>query len=161
MPPRPAGRALVRSEEAESGRLSYRLPHVPSFARLTSLASSPVADLVIAAALTAVNVLAVTHPAGVPGAAVLVVTVAEAAPVVLWRRLPLAALTVTALAALVGVPLGLPPAIAGFAAILLSLGSTANAFGPRVSIPAVAVIMAGTLVVVREAGPIGIGFQLA
>jgi signal transduction histidine kinase len=134
---------------------------VPRFARLTSIATSPVTDLAIAAVLTALNVVAVTFPAGVPRAAVLLVSVAETAPVVLWRRVPLAALTVTALAALAGVPLGLPPALAGFAAILLSLGSTANALEPRVSIPAAAIIVAGRIVVVRQTGPIGVGFQVA
>ena len=134
---------------------------MPRFARLTSIATSPAADLAIAAVLTALNVLAVTYPAGVPRAAILLVTVAETAPVALWRRVPLAALAATALGALAGVPLGLPPALAGFAAILLSLGSTANALRPRVSIPAAAIIMAGTVVVVREAGPIAIGFQIA
>jgi signal transduction histidine kinase len=122
---------------------------------------SAAADVALAVVLTALNVLAVTAPAGVPRAAILLVTVAEAAPVVLWRRLPPAALTVTALAALAGVALGLPPALAGFVAILLSLGSTARALGPRVSIPLAVLIMAGTIVVVRMADPVAIGFQLA
>jgi signal transduction histidine kinase len=127
--------------------------------RLTSALTSPAADAAIAAALTAVNVVAAVTPPGVPHAAVILVSVLEAAPVVLWRRLPLAALAVTALAALAGVPLDMAPALAGFVAILLSLGSTANALPPRFSIPAAAIILAGTAVVVRGGGPLGIGFN--
>jgi signal transduction histidine kinase len=127
--------------------------------RLTSALSSPAADVAIAALLTAINVLAATVPPGVPRAAVVLVSVAEAAPVVLWRRLPIAALAATSLASLAGVPLHMPPALAGFVAILLSLGSTANALPPRLSIPAAAIILAGTAVVVRQGGPLGIGFN--
>jgi signal transduction histidine kinase len=157
----PRGRALLRAEDAPPRGLRYRHPQVSPFARLASVFTSPAAALVLGVALTAVNVLAVVNPPGVPRAAVLLVTVLETAPVVLWRRLPLVALAVTAAAALVGVALGLLPSLAGFASILLSLGATANELPPRVSIPAAAVILAGTAVVVRQAGPVGVGFNLA
>ncbi|HYW26380.1 MAG TPA: sensor histidine kinase [Terriglobales bacterium] len=131
------------------------------FARLTSAVTSPAADLALGVLLTGLNVLAVTSPPGVPRGVIVLVSIAETAPVVLWRRLPVAALAVTAGAALAGSAVGLPPSLAGFAAILLSLGSTASAFGPRASIPAAVAILAGTAVVVRAGGPIGIGFNLA
>jgi hypothetical protein len=116
---------------------------------------------VLGAVLTAVNVLAMVVPAGVPGAVVVLVSVAETAPIVLWRRLPLVALSVTAAAALIAVPLGMLPSLAGFSAILLSLGSAASALRPRASIPAAVPILAGTAVVLREAGPVGVGLNLA
>jgi len=134
---------------------------VAPLARLISVLTSPVAAVVLGALLTVGNVLAVVYPPGVPPAAVVLVSVAETAPVVLWRRQPLVALAGTALSALVAVPLGVAPSIAGFAAILLSLGSTANELPPRFSVPVAGVILAGTAVVVRQADPVGIGFNLA
>jgi hypothetical protein len=155
-----------RDERSPRGRRAAAPAPLPSPAgvpgrRLAAVLASPAAALAIGVTLTILVVLALVVPPGVPRAAVLLVTVLETAPVVLWRRLPLVALAVIAAAALAGVALGLLPSLAGFTAILLSLGSTASEHPPRVSIPAAAVIVAGTAVVVRQADPIGIGFNLA
>jgi len=143
-----------------SARMMPAGPRLPYGVAVRSFAvralASPVADVALAALLTAFN-LAWTggHPVAVA------VALCETAPIVVWRRWPLAALGVTSAAAIVAIPLGFAPAPANFTAILLSLGSVASAYGTRVSLPAAAIILAGTVVVVREADPVEIGFELA
>jgi hypothetical protein len=87
----PGGRTLLRAEDAPPRGLRCRHPQVSPFARLASVFASPAAAIVLGVALTAVNVLAVVNPSGVPRATVLLVTVLETAPVVLgdvsrWSR---------------------------------------------------------------------------
>jgi signal transduction histidine kinase len=146
--------------DAPGGAAAYRQQDVRTLPRLVAIATGPAADVAFAVALTGLN-LAALRPLADGGPVALAVAVAETAPAVLWRRRPLIALSVTAVAALIGVALAMPPAAAGFVAILFSLGAVAHVYGPRVSVPAALAIVAGTVVVVRASDLVNIGFQVA
>ena len=118
--------------------------------------SGSVPDVALAALLTALNVLSSGWQATAVGVAVV-----ETAPVALRRRTPLAALAATAIAALVGVVLGLRPSAPGFVAILVLLATVASAHRLRVSIPAGVLVGAGAIIVLREQDVVAVGFELA
>ncbi|MDP9246941.1 MAG: histidine kinase dimerization/phosphoacceptor domain-containing protein, partial [Candidatus Dormibacteraeota bacterium] len=113
-------------------------------------------DVALAALLSALNVLSSGWQA-TPVA----VAIVEAAPVALRRRTPLAALVATAIAALVGVVLGLRPSAPGFVAILVLLAAVTSVHRLRVSIPAGVLVGAGAIIVLREQDVVAVGFELA
>jgi signal transduction histidine kinase len=114
-----------------------------------------IADVAIAAALTATNVVMFGRPP-----AIVPLLVAETAPVAVRGRWPLPALALTAAAAIVGSLVGLPPSAPSFIGILWLLAAVASAHRPRVAVAATLVIAAGTVFVVRDQDLIAIGFQL-
>jgi hypothetical protein len=79
-------------------------------------------------------------------------------PYSLRGRWPLWTLSVAAVAHLVGATIGLPPSAAGFIALLFGLYTVAVRYPTRVSAVAAAVIAAGTVYVLRQTGPLGVGF---
>jgi signal transduction histidine kinase len=134
--------------------LDYRQGSMRRFGIRALSGSAP--DVALAALLTALNVLSSGWQA-TPVA----VAIVEAAPVALRRRTPLAALVATAIAALVGVVLGLRPSAPGFVAILVLLAAVTSVHRLRVSIPAGVLVGAGAIIVLREQDVVAVGFELA
>ncbi|MBJ7598452.1 MAG: two-component sensor histidine kinase [Candidatus Nephthysia bennettiae] len=79
-------------------------------------------------------------------------------PYSLRSRWPLWTLSVAAAAHLVGAALGFPPSTGGFVALLFGLYTVAVRYPIRISAVAALAIAAGTVYVLRQTGPLGVGF---
>jgi signal transduction histidine kinase len=116
----------------------------------------PAAEVVVAALLLAANLaLFGRRHEAIP------LLVVETVPVAFRLSWPVPALFTAAGAALVASAIGLPPSPANFAAILWLLAAVAYEHRPRVAVPTLVAIAAGTVVVVREQEMVAMAFQLA